>query len=64
MGLQQRSSAPAITLPLAVDAAGMQFGAGMHCEAGLIGLAGELEMAMPWSARGPRVHASQMEILT
>ena len=56
------SGTPAISLPLAMDSAGlpvgMHFMAGMGGESRLIGLAAALEEAAPWSGRRPAVHVA------
>ncbi|MGE4251508.1 MAG: amidase [Parvibaculaceae bacterium] len=53
---------PAISLPLAMSKSGLpigiQFVGHMNDEASLLRIAAELEKAMPWQERRPRVHAS------
>jgi amidase len=56
------TGAPAISLPLAATAAGLpigvQFAADLCGESTLLALAGQLERALPWAKRKPRVHAA------
>jgi amidase len=60
--LYNMTGQPAISLPLAESADGLpigvQFAAPYGDEATLFNLAGQLEMASPWSHRQPRVHVS------
>ena len=60
--LSNVTGTPAISLPLAMDSAGlpmgMHFMAGMGHEARLIGLAAALEEADPWAGRRPGVHVA------
>ena len=60
--LANMTGTPAISLPLAMDSAGlpmgMHFMAGIGQEARLIGLAAALEAADPWAGRRPAVHVA------
>ncbi|MCX7174671.1 MAG: amidase family protein [Proteobacteria bacterium] len=61
-GLWNATGRPAISLPLFQSAGGMPIGMQLVADAGredlLLSLGGQLEQALPWSSRRPRVHAA------
>jgi amidase len=65
MVVYNMAGTPAISLPLAQHSGGLpigvQLGAGPAREHLLIGLAGELEEALPWAGRVPPLHVSRLQ---
>lgn len=61
--LHNLTGSPAISLPLATTREGLPIGvqlaAGLCEESTLIGLAAQLEVALPWADRLPQIHASR-----
>ena len=58
------TGAPAVSLPTGIDPDGLpigvQLGGAQYGESDLIGLAAELEAAMPWRDRLPQLHVSRL----
>jgi amidase len=59
------TGAPAVSVPAATDRDGLpigiQLGGPLYGESELVGLAAELETALPWYGRRPEVHVSRLE---
>jgi amidase len=59
------TGAPAVSLPTATDPEGLpigvHLGGALYGESELIGLAAQLEAALPWYGRYPEVHVSRLE---